>query len=287
MNERDTFSNNKIEMPKYRVDNSSELLKSNADYRQELPKTQENEKPLATNTVDKENNRQNEYQNGISKTKIININDFIFRQYLEFSPELKGLSCKDNTLYLQENGNIVASETLTFDLRTLPGEAWNVDAKTFMEIIKINKSCSKLESFIKLINQNAFNSFTINKDDLEMEITDYMNLYFSVKDSFHYLTEDNKILIGNIETLIATLPKESILGSIINRKLDEYFEITKEIGNSKGKGMVLELKNKSVPAMIPEEDVPTRSSKAAFINVAIIIYGVLNIGFILAIALMK
>ncbi len=287
MNERDTFSNNKIEMPKYRVDNSSELLKSNADYRQELPKTQENEKPLATNTVDKENNRQNEYQNGISKTKIININDFIFRQYLEFYPELKGLSCKDNTLYLQENGNIVASETLTFDLRTLPGEAWNVDAKTFMEIIKINKSCSKLESFIKLINQNAFNSFTINKDDLEMEITDYMNLYFSVKDSFHYLTEDNKILIGNIETLIATLPKESILGSIINRKLDEYFEITKEIGNSKGKGMVLELKNKSVPAMIPEEDVPTRSSKAAFINVAIIIYGVLNIGFILAIALMK
>ena len=27
---------------------------------------------------------------------------------------------------------IVANETLTFDLRTLPGEAWNVDAKTFM-----------------------------------------------------------------------------------------------------------------------------------------------------------
>ena len=217
MNERDTFNNKRVDLPNYRIDNSNETINQNDEINSVRPQTTEN------------------YSGTLSKTKIININDFIFRQYLEFYPELAGLSCKENVLYLKENGEIVANETLTFDLRTLPGEAWNVDAKTFMEIIKINKSCKKLESFINLLNQNAFNNFTINKDALDTEVTDYMNLYFSIKDSFHFLTEDNKILIGNIETLIATLPKETVLGNLVNQKLDEYFEITKKIGDSKGK----------------------------------------------------
>ena len=266
MNERDTFNNSTVDLPKYRVDNSRENIIQNNE------RTTEN---------------SNNYSGGLSKTKIININDFIFRQYLEFYPELQGLSCKENVLYLKENGEIIANETLTFDLRTLPGEAWNVDSKTFMEIIKINKSCKKLESFMNLLNQNAFNNYTIDKESLDNSITDYMNLYFSVKDSFHYLSEDNKILIGSIETLVATLAKETVLEKLVNQKLDEYFEITKKIGDSKGKGMVLELKNKNVPATIPEEEIPVRSSKAAFINIAIVLYGVLNIGIILAIALMK
>lgn len=114
-----------------------------------------------------------------------------------------------------------------------------------------------------------------------------MNLYFSVKDSSHYLTEDNRILIGSLDTLIANLPKETPIGLLINQKLDEYFEITKEIGDTKGKGMVLELKNKNVPAIIPEEEPTRKLGKAAFVNVAIILYAVLNIGIILAIALMK
>ena len=271
MNERDTFYNNEGKMPSYRVDNSREKVINVNFERQE---TQENEY------------KSNNESPGLSKTKIININDFIFRQYLEFYPELRGLSCRDNILYLQESDK-VESETLTFDLRTLPGEAWNVDAKTFMEIIKTNKSCKSLESFLDILNQNAFDNVVMNKEMLDNKITNYMNLYFSVKDSFQYLIEDNKILVGNIETLIATLPKETQIGKLINQKLDEYFEITKEIGDSKGKGMILELKNKNVPATIREEEKPVRSSKAAFVNIAIIIYGVLNIGIILAIALMK
>ena len=155
MNERDTFNNSNIEMPKYRVDNSNEKIGNLTDYKQELPKKQE-EKQIAINFADEKKEGKNEYQSGISKTKIININDFIFRQYLEFYTELKGLSCKDNTLYLQENDNIVASETLTFDLRTLPGEAWNVDARKFMDIIKLNKECSKLDDFIKLLTEDYF-----------------------------------------------------------------------------------------------------------------------------------
>ena len=278
MNERDTFNENAFQMPKYRVDNSQEKIMNINDYREE-------NKPLEQNPMNEANQKESP---GLSKTKIININDFIFRQYLEFYPALQGLTCKENVLYLQENGEIVASETLTFDLRTLPGEAWNVNAKEFMEIIKINKSCKSLEGFVNLLNQNAFMNVAMpNENSLENQVTNYMNLYFSAKDSFSELIEDNKILIGNLETLIATLPKETMLGTLINRKLDEYFEITKEIGDSKGKGMVLELKNKNVPAIIPKEETPTKSSRAAFINIAIILYGVLNIGIILAIALMK
>lgn len=265
MNERDTIN---VTMPNYRIDDSKEKAVNIANYQRNVSQERDYQKEP----------EKKEANIGLSKTKIININDFIFRQYLEFYPELKGLSCKDNVLYLQENGEVIEKETLTFDLRTLPGEAWNVNAKEFMEIIKINKSCAKLENFI---------SYNPDMEILENNVTNYMNLYFSVKDSFRYLTEDNKMLIGKIELNIAETPKDSPTGKLINQKLDEYFEITKEMGDSKGKGMVLELKNKNLPAVVPEEEQFTRSSKAAFVNIAIIIYGVLNIGIILAIALMK
>ena len=278
MNEHNPFNNSTIEMPKYRVDNSREEIINIRDY----PSNSKTESPDSQKPFEEPVN-----QNGISKTKIININDFIFRQYIEFYPELQGLNCKENTLYLKENNEIVASEVLTFDLRTLPGEAWNVDAKTFIENIKINKSCKQLEGFLNFLNSSAYNNITLDKEQLNNQITNYMNLYFSVKDSSHYLTEDNRILIGSLDTLIANLPKETPIGLLINQKLDEYFEITKEIGDTKGKGMVLELKNKNVPAIIPEEEPTRKLGKAAFVNVAIILYAVLNIGIILAIALMK
>ena len=265
MNESDT-------MPNYRVDNSNETLTNTENKKKEAP------------SIDEYKN------NGLSKTKIININDFIFRQYLEFYPELQGLSCKDNILCLKENGDILASEALTFDLRTLPGEAWNVNAKKFMEIIKLNKNCKKMEGFIDLLTENNTGNFMeeSNKEEiLEEKITNYMNLYFIAKDSFQYLTDDNKSLVGRAEIEIANTPKDSLKGKIVNRKLDEYFEITKEMGNPKGKVLKREMQDlKNLPVPVQEE-VPIRSSKAAFVNIAIIIYGVLNIGIILAIALMK
>lgn len=226
------------------------------------------------------------YNEDLSKSKIININDFIFRQNLEFYPNLYGLNCEDNILTYKENDTILASEPLTFDLRTLPGDVWNYNSKEFIEIIKINKSCKNLLSFINLLNQSAFDNIILNKDELENNITNYMNLYFSIKESFNDLTEDNKILMSNIENLIASLPKETIVGSMVNKKLDEYFEMTKTMGDEKGKTMALILKNKNLPSLI-EEEVPSRYTKAGYINIAILIYGIINIGIILAIAFMK
>ena len=95
----------------------------------------------------------------LSKSKIININDFIFRQNLEFYPNLNGLSCEDNTLYLKDKGKTIDSVLLTFDLRTLPGDAWNTDPQEFLNIIKLNKDCKGLYSFIDLMEKYNTNIF--------------------------------------------------------------------------------------------------------------------------------
>ena len=94
----------------------------------------------------------------LSKSKIININDFIFRQNLEFYPNLRGLMVEDNVLkYNKDNLNI--NEVLTFDLRTLPGEVWNATPEEFINIVRINKECKGLYRFLDFINKQGFNTF--------------------------------------------------------------------------------------------------------------------------------
>ena len=56
---------------------------------------------------------------------------------------------------------------------------------------------------------------------LEQQINDYMVLFFQAKEDFSTLTEDNKILVSNVENLVATLPRETAIGKIINKKLIE------------------------------------------------------------------
>ena len=97
----------------------------------------------------------------LSKSKIININDFIFRQNLEFYPNLRGLTCEDNTITYINNNQVVASELLTFDLRTLPGEVWNTTPNEFINTIKLNKNCNTLYSFSQILNQNAYDNILI------------------------------------------------------------------------------------------------------------------------------
>lgn len=222
----------------------------------------------------------------LNKSKIMYINDFIFRQNLEFYPNLQGLSVEENILRYNENPEHQIAEVLTFDLRTLPGDTWNVTPQEFIGIIKTNKECKSLYNFIEIINQNAFERVMLGGQDLESTISNYMNLFFRVKEEFSTLTEDNKILVSNIENLMASLPKETAIGSLINKKLDEYYELTKTMGDEKGKTMALVLKNKNLPSLIEEEDT-VRMGKAGYVNIAILLYGILNIGMIIAIAIMK
>lgn len=220
----------------------------------------------------------------LNGSKIININDFIFRQNLEFYPNLRGLSCDDNVITWVKDGTVEASVPLTFDLRVLPGDAWLVTPAEFINILKLNKECKKLYSFIDLIQTHCFDTFIKpGFNDLESQIKNYMRLYFTAKES-NKLTEDNVTILNQVANNIAVLPEESYLKDLINSEIDKYFAATKELG--KNIEPADELKQGPVRALVKKEETP-KSSRAAFINVAVLLYGILNIGIILAIALMK
>lgn len=95
----------------------------------------------------------------LNKSRIINVNDFIFKQNLEFYPNLRGLSCQDNIITWVKDGAEVASIPLTFDLRVLPGDAWLVSPEEFINIIKLNKECKGLYKFIDLMQTHGFDNF--------------------------------------------------------------------------------------------------------------------------------
>jgi len=97
----------------------------------------------------------------LAKSRIININDFIFRQNLEFYPNLRGLTCENNVLTLKENGEYITSENLTFDLRTLPGEVWLSSPTEFMDTIRLNKECANLKDFIDLMNKHRMDDVSL------------------------------------------------------------------------------------------------------------------------------
>ncbi len=214
-------------------------------------------------------------EEALTKSRIMNINDFIFRQNMEFYPNLYGLIVENNILKLIENNNVIASESLTFDLRTLPGDAWLTTPYKFIDIIRINKTIKALE--------NLFSLFQTNNNIDNGQIKNGMNLYFHAKDYYDYLTDYNKTIVNNFENIIASLKEDSPLGIYVNQKLDEYLAQSKESGNAKGKGMILELKNKQFPSVIDEEE--PNIPKAGFINIFILIYGMINIALIIALAL--
>ena len=111
----------------------------------------------------------------LSKSKIININDFIFRQNLEFYPNLSSLICENNILYLKKDNKIVDNVALTFDLRTLPGESWNVTPENFLNIIRLNKECANLYKFGEFMRGHAHEKFLDNNEEMR-EI--YANLFY-------------------------------------------------------------------------------------------------------------
>lgn len=126
-----------------------------------------------------------------------------------------------------------------------------------------------------------------NNNNLKDEISNGMATYFEAKDSFNFLTSENKILVTNTENSIAKLPDNSPVKQYINQELDNYYERTKEMGNISSMNNVDELRQGGPVRALVKTEEPPASSRAAFINIAILLYGVINIGIILAIAFMK
>lgn len=114
-------------------------------------------------------------------------------------------------------------------------------------------------------------------------IDSHMDTYFKAKDHANLLTGDNKTLVAQTENHIANLPEQSEMKKFINNRLDKYYETTKELGKIDSMNNADTLRQGGPTRAL----VPTTSSRGAFINIAILLYGVINIGIILAIAFMK
>ncbi len=117
-------------------------------------------------------------------------------------------------------------------------------------------------------------------NNLEETVNKYMDCYFDAVDNAHYLDEYNRNLIKRVELGIANIPENSELKHLINKKLDEYYDKNKHLGNTESMNIADELKL----TRTKKENLP---AKSGFVNIAILLYGIINIGVIVAIALMK
>ncbi|MDE5539890.1 MAG: hypothetical protein K2J20_05335 [Bacilli bacterium] len=115
----------------------------------------------------------------------------------------------------------------------------------------------------------------------------YLNAYFEAKGNAQKLTGPNLALIGQVEANIAALPQDSEMKKIINSNIDDYFAQTKKQGQITDMNNADQLRQEGPKLALVKKETEGIKSRAAFINVAILIYGIANIGIILAIAFMK
>lgn len=134
----------------------------------------------------------------------------------------------------------------------------------------------------------SYNSGTNNPPTLNEEIIRDMQVYFNAKENSRFLTEDNRILVSSTEYYISSVPNNHPVKQLINNEINNYYLKAKELGQEENRNNADELRQSSRSrALVKKEEMPIVSKRAAFINIAILIYGSLNIGFILALALLK
>lgn len=138
------------------------------------------------------------------------------------------------------------------------------------------------------MNSNYGNQVSSNNVSLNDAISQSMRVYFNAKEKSRYLTEDNKILVSNTEYYISMVPNNHPMKQLINQEINNYYARAKELGQNENRSNADELRQKDqTRALVKKEESIVGSRRSAFINIAILIYGSLNIGFIIAIALLK
>lgn len=222
-------------------------------------------------------------------SNIININDYIFKQNLEFYPNLSSITCEDNNLIYKENGEVISSVALSFDLRTLPNEVWTIEPAEFINIIKLNKDCLSLIDMADYINEHlrdtqfsdSFNGTHLNG------IKKFTKRYYEGVNNKNLLCEAANLSLGYFATNIMGPYEDGVMenGPIKESMDNAKKEYTLEHPESKTKSLERTLTN--FPITTTPEEKSIVPVKAGFINLAILIYGLINIGVILAIAIMK
>ena len=116
-----------------------------------------------------------------------------------------------------------------------------------------------------------------------------------------YLTEENKVLLTKAIDTLARVPSNSYIGQCkaqygaklyeqAKQNNGENLEIAEIFRQTNNVLLNSSLEKENVGpklALVKKEESYPLSSKSAFINVVILLYGILNIGFIVAVALMK
>ena len=124
---------------------------------------------------------------------------------------------------------------------------------------------------------------------MQEEIKKYMDTYFKAKDNSSLLTEDNKVLLSQVEFYIASMSEQADIKKFIDEIIDDQLADTKKLGDVKNLAIADDLKQQQVQvrSLVKKEEYPLASNRAAFINIAILLYGIINVGLVLAIALLK
>lgn len=122
------------------------------------------------------------------------------------------------------------------------------------------------------------------KEEIKHKLDVGMDLYFEMKENESRLNEPNKMLMAQVESVMASLNDEEMKKYIDNRL--EKYDQDHDIGyNNTANLPVVSEAHPLVRTRTKTEG--KQVNRAGFINTAILLYGIINIGIILAIAIMK
>lgn len=121
-------------------------------------------------------------------------------------------------------------------------------------------------------------------EEVKHRLENGMDLYFEMKENESRLNEPNRMLIAQTESVMASLNNDE-MKSFIDGKLEKYDQ-AHDIGYNNTADLPIVT---VIHPLVRKRSNPeaTKVSRAGFINTAILLYGIINIGIILAIALMK
>lgn len=121
-------------------------------------------------------------------------------------------------------------------------------------------------------------------EEVEHKLDVGMDLYFEMKGNESRLNEPNKILMAQVESVMASL-NDGEVKNYIDGRLEKYDQ-DHNIGYNNTANLPIIRENYPLVKTRTKSE-PKTVNRAGFINAAILLYGIINIGIILAIALMK
>lgn len=205
-------------------------------------------------------------------------------------PHLKDLNITNNKLnFLQYSVDIK-----NFKLQLLKDETFFLYPFDILNILKIHVD---IMDEIEYLKENEFNANfifleirtilvkkVIDNYDID-KLNKFIDVYLLLRKHQDYLVEDAAHKFNFMQNVI----RDNIYGETSTPGISHLIQRIEEGNqrNSESKGMTLTLVNPNFPGTYTNEDEYVNYPKAGYASVLLLIYIVLNIGFILAVILLK